>query len=430
MLKRRFVRFRPDQARRRAPLLALVLTTLALVLSACGDSRDASALPSSSVAQTPSALGGDPASPDAASVPPQPPAGATVGAPAAPLRAADAPALFGWIPYWDQDAAFASFQAHAELFTDLGLFWYHIDFQGRVQPYQGAVEDRALIDVAHEHNVRVMAVVSNLADSEGVGLDACRVVAMLNSFDARAAHIDALVNLTRRMDFDGVNISYLQLPPSARAGFTLFIDELGAALHAEGKLLGLTLSPKTSADDPQGANGSFAQDWTKLQRAADQLYLLAFGEHSRAGGPGSIASPAWVAAVLAYAVNDVALPPEQLFLAVPFFGQEWISAPTDGSFPVTEERTFKSTMVIGDAFGATPRWSVAAQSPYLLYQRGRAGHVIWYEDARSVSALLGVAQEFDVGALAVWRLGGEDPEIWPLFEGMILDAPTVAAAPR
>jgi hypothetical protein len=40
----------------------------------------------------------------------------------------------------------------------------------------------------------------------------------------------------------------------------LHIDELGRALHANGKLLGVSLSPKTSENNPAEENGSHAQD--------------------------------------------------------------------------------------------------------------------------------------------------------------------------
>ena len=40
-------------------------------------------------------------------------------------------------------------------------------------------------------------------------------------------------------------------------------------------------------------------------------------------------------------------------------------------------------------------------------------HVVWLEDATSVAARLQIAVRRNLGGVGAWRLGQEDPEVWP-----------------
>jgi spore germination protein YaaH len=42
-------------------------------------------------------------------------------------------------------------------------------------------------------------------------------------------------------------------------------------------------------------------------------------------------------------------------------------------------------------------------------------HEIWLEESGSAAARLALAVRYGVGGVATWRLGLEDPEVWPLF---------------
>ncbi|MBI3980030.1 MAG: hypothetical protein HY331_17800, partial [Chloroflexi bacterium] len=43
-------------------------------------------------------------------------------------------------------------------------------------------------------------------------------------------------------------------------------------------------------------------------------------------------------------------------------------------------------------------------------------HVVWLEDAASVRARLTLVDKHGIAGIAVWRLGQEDPAVWPLIQ--------------
>ena len=42
-------------------------------------------------------------------------------------------------------------------------------------------------------------------------------------------------------------------------------------------------------------------------------------------------------------------------------------------------------------------------------------HEVWLEESASAAARLALADRYGVGGVATWRLGLEDPQVWPLF---------------
>ncbi|MCR4431252.1 MAG: hypothetical protein NUV45_09575 [Tepidanaerobacteraceae bacterium] len=50
---------------------------------------------------------------------------------------------------------------------------------------------------------------------------------------------------------------------------------------------------------------------------------------------------------------------------------------------------------------------------FLYHQR--SAHIVWFEDARSFSAKLVVVNEYNLGGIAVWRLGQEDQRVWSII---------------
>jgi len=42
-------------------------------------------------------------------------------------------------------------------------------------------------------------------------------------------------------------------------------------------------------------------------------------------------------------------------------------------------------------------------------------HEVWFEDVKSLEAKLQMVSRNNIGGISLWRLGGEDPNIFPLL---------------
>jgi spore germination protein YaaH len=171
----------------------------------------------------------------------------------------------------------------------------------------------------------------------------------------------------------------------------------------------------------------------------------------------------WVERVLAYATSVI--PTEKVLLGVAFYGYDW-NATTPSAralgyaqavetlarfagVPVEDEvarsATFRYEVPYGEELPPTrmalPRHEVAvrrpppcdvvppAATPAPVPSGPRPGpddvqqHEVWFEEGSGVAARLALAARYGAGGVAAWRLGQEDPEVWPAVAAWRRDGP-------
>jgi len=323
----------------------------------------------------------------------------------------------GWIPYWDQKNAFESFSKNAQLFDFVSVFWYRIDSNGNLTTYRETVEDQSIVDFAHQNNVKILAVVANAPDYyEDADWDYQRVNLAISTASTRQKHISDLVQLVEAKNLDGIDIDYEALKASQKENFSLFIEELATKLHEKGKILGVAIHPKTSEDNPNEDNGSHAQDWQRIAKSADQLYFMTYTEHAISSSPGPAGSIGWIDEIMDYAIFNVKIPEEKIFLGIGLFGLGWQKA-SDGSFSgVSDDLTFGQIQSIIQQNNSQVIWDNQSKSSHFEYKKGGKTHTIWFENSESVSARMKTAKKLGVGGVAFWRLGDEDPKVWNIIK--------------
>ena len=348
--------------------------------------------------------------------------------------------VLGWIPFWDQPRAVETLRANVDLFSYVGLFWYYIDETGQIKPYVYARQDRSIIRFAQSNGVKVFAIVTNLPDDQAQGTqtgvmkhgstghghieggtdddwDWARVARVIRDADRRRTHVAALVELAETGGFDGINIDYEYLHEDDRENFSRFIEELAAALHAKGLELAVAIHPKTGEGKPSEDNGSRTQDWVRLAKHADQLHFMTYGEHWAGSKPGPAASPQWMRRVFDYALNDLDLPRQKVFMGLPLYAESWQRDTTScgGKRCYTgtdRDLTYSDVASIAMSTGQATFWDETSQTAFFVDQDSDPVEVYWYEDQRSVARKLQLREEFGICNIALWRLGGEDPGVW------------------
>jgi spore germination protein YaaH len=208
--------------------------------------------------------------------------------------------------------------------------------------------------------------------------------------------------LVRKHGFDGIDVDYEHLVAADRPFFTAFVTELAAGLHADRKLLSVTLHPKSAEPGPQPKNQ--AQDYAAIGRVADEVRVMMYDYHWDTSAAGAVAPIAWVRKVMTWAATQV--PRHKLVLGVATYGYDWVGKSGTSLMWVDVVRRAR-------ARGVAERYDTTAQAPWFSYVDGRgATHTVWYENARSIAAKRAVMRELGLGGMHYWRLGGEDPAVW------------------
>jgi spore germination protein YaaH len=204
--------------------------------------------------------------------------------------------------------------------------------------------------------------------------------------------------------FDGLDIDYESLAAEDRAPFTLFIEELAAALHAQGRILSIAVHAKT--DDAGTWGGPAAQDWARLGAAADEFKIMTYDYHWSTSEAGPIAPLAWVDAVLTYAATVV--PPAKTWLGVHFYGYDWVGS-------TAEDLVWEQASQRAERSGAAIQRDQPGEA-WFTYDDGR--HTVYFADAQALAERLAfvAARHPELAGVAIWRLGGEDPENWEVLK--------------
>jgi spore germination protein YaaH len=225
--------------------------------------------------------------------------------------------------------------------------------------------------------------------------------------DAVTKNVALLLKTVTDLGADGINVDIEGVSPGDRALYNNFIEALCRAFHQRGLLVTAAIPAKT-ADNPTGAWAGFA-DYAFLAGHLDQVQLMCYDEHWSGGEAGPIASLPWVRKVMEYATS--VMPREKIVMGIPFYGYAWPAAGT-----ASEVTPLKGEQLSG-APGSAPAWDDAAKTTSVAYVDDTGGkRTAYFETARSLGLRLDLAREFRVAGVAIWRLGDETPDFWPLLK--------------
>jgi peptidoglycan-N-acetylglucosamine deacetylase len=138
--------------------------------------------------------------------------------------------------------------------------------------------------------------------------------------------------------------------------------------------------------------------------AVDFVLVMLYDEHWSTSAPGPVATPDWVRRTLGQRIADVGA--DHIVAALPLYGYLW-----RGNRPA-------EALAYADAQRAAAEASVAiARDPASgsLHAVQPGAWELWSSDAVLLRALRDEVAALGVTRIALWRLGQEDPAVWPLI---------------
>jgi spore germination protein YaaH len=236
----------------------------------------------------------------------------------------------------DGTASFADFQAH---YTQIG--WVYLT------DYEVVVDSAGTAQVTGTYS----AAIAHWAQARGIKVlprfhsENTNVLhAVLANPDNRSLLVQEIAQIVANDGADGANIDFEggYCPAAAtcdRCALTAFAAGLGAALHAQGRLLSMDVTAKT-AETTSGRAAFY--DYAALAASSDEILILAWNPHYSTSMPGPVANMlrtcsgqpcAWSQLVVNYAAPLV--PAAKLTLATSLYGFDWTFRRVVGPHPVT-----------------------------------------------------------------------------------------------
>lgn len=297
-----------------------------------------------------------------------------------------------WYPSSEHPGGAEAILANSDVIDIVHPFWFTPDATGALLDQGGS---RAAEQVAEWHAAGQLVLPSVFAGHWGYLSD-----------ELRPAHVAGIVDLVETRGYDGIDIDYEMFAYETRDVFSTFIEELGAALHANGRLLAVTVHAKTLDQSPFPS--AAAQDWVRLAAVADMFNLMTYDYTNRNEPPGPVASIPWAVEVVEYALTTTT-GADKVRLGLPFYGYSW----RRGRPPATAT-TWEAADRMVTQFGLTVERDPLGQELAIeLNVTGLPRQQVYVSDAATTVARLAAAPA--TGGVAIWGIGGEDPAQWQVL---------------
>jgi spore germination protein YaaH len=273
----------------------------------------------------------------------------------------------GWVPYWSATEGRLGF-SNAEattMFSDISPFFFSALPDGTIGLVSSESQLKLTVDAAHQHGLTVLP---SITDGSGKWMMATVILANTTS---RTQHVQNIVDLVMTRGFDGIDLDYEGFAfadgreswDSTRPIWVAFVTELAAALHANGKLLSVTVPPVWIAGG--AITGYTVYDQAAIGAVADRVRLMVYDWS--VGSPGPISPMSWLDQVIAY--SDPIVPNGKLQLGVPSYGRNWgrqanaAEICPDGALR-TSSVELQNVQKLIDAHGATPTRHISGEMTF------------------------------------------------------------------
>jgi len=329
---------------------------------------------------------------------------------------------------WDA-ASFSSLREYARQIDLLYPEWLHVlTPDGHLQgvdsqtnkPFeviQGGVvhpvDDKVMPFLKSEDTgTEVLPLVNNFDGTNWIDISG-----FLHDEDARAEFRREIAAFLASDTYRGLMVDFEDLPKNSQPDFTALLNELSAALHAQGMKLYVSV--------PAG-NSDF--DYRSTANAADGVVVMNYDEHyaGTGGTAGPVASQDWFTSNLTKIKKVVPL--DKLICAIANYGYDWVQKPKRGKLPAGERdinRTVQEAWLDARDSEADVVFDADSLNPHVTYlDEHNLQHDIWFLDAVSALNQMRAARQLGVRTFALWRLGSEDRSLWKIWDSpMDPDAP-------
>ena len=104
--------------------------------------------------------------------------------------------------------------------------------------------------------------------------------------------------------------------------------------------------------------------------------------------------------MLDYAVTEI--PPEKILMGMPNYGYDWTLPYMRGT--AAHSIGLAQAAELAVRTGSEIQYDELAQTPFFNYTENGARHVVWFDDPRSITAKLGLINEYGLAGASWWTV--------------------------
>jgi len=260
--------------------------------------------------------------------------------------------------------------------------------------------DTGLINLNKKYKKPILMSLTNYVnyDAQHGDFDTKDIYRIIKSKKLRTTFINSIAAKLTKYHFQGLNLELENIKDRYDKDFVEFEKEFYAILHPQGFLVTSNAWPE---DDQY--------DIKKLQHYNDFLFIMAIDEHTEDSNPGDLSNQHWVEEILDKVCSEI--PSEKVILTVAGGGYDWPESSTGKARSYQEVISFAQENNSKITFDPS-----SANLHYTYYDLDSLEHTVYFTDAATNFNIIRMADDWDTGGVALWRLGAEDPRLWTFFQ--------------
>ena len=344
--------------------------------------------------------------------------------------------LTGWLPYYSMKTYLPAVLSNADLIKEIMPFWYTLKYDGKTKKpvvadvYKTANPSVPITEPLTALRNAGMTIIPTITD----GTEKLVLANLLAKPASRKQVVDEIVATVASQNYDGIDLDFegfAFIDPNTTwkttaPNWVLFIKELGAALHAQKKILSVTTPYLFNPAEKQ--KGYFVYAWAEIASHIDRLRIMTYDYST--SRPGPIGPIAWTEKTVKYAVSI--MPASKVFLGLPGYGKDWVTK-VEGVCPANLAKIITpsakaGTFLMRDAasiaatYGAIPTYNETFAEVTFSYKREYTGttssglsttctasRTAWHQNAQSFSVRAQLVAKYQLGGAAQWVIGQEEP---------------------
>ena len=341
--------------------------------------------------------------------------------------AATAPKLVysAWMPYWAKASGTPVALQHLATFNSLSPFAYEVEDDGTIVDSMKLATDPWTTLIASSSQKKVKIIPSIL----WIHGDAIHTV--LAATSSRTLHVDDIVSMVTRNNFDGIDIDYENKKSITKDAFSAFIKDLAVKLYKKHKLLVCTIearTPPSSLYRTIPKNIEYVNDYKVLNRNCDQIRIMTYDQTtadislSDDKGTRSLYAPVadtdWVNKVVTLATKTI--DKKKIMIGVATYGYVY-KIDTSGATTTYEKMRAISdpdarALALVNGIQIGNYHNEAGELSFNYSKNGDRYYVSW-SDANAVKDKIALAKKLGVKGVVLFKIDGkEDPLVWNILK--------------
>ncbi len=308
----------------------------------------------------------------------------------------------GWIPPWDYNNGIESLRGFKTEFDNISPVTFSINSDGSLNPRLDT-KLQELREITEYKNISIIPTISDF--------DSDRMKNILNDEKNRDKHINAIVNVVEKNNYDGIDLDYEAISRESKEPFFIFLEELSSRLDSKNKILSVTVLPKWGDDVVYTslAETREVQDYERIAKYSDQLRIMTYDfTHPRDPKPGPIAPTNWVERVLEYTTDKVQN--DKIWLGIHLYSYEWVLENDQPHADILNVNSYTYQQLQDSIFmqeGIDTKYDEDIQEGMAEYPCNGNHCKLYYATPESVKQRQNLANKYKIAGVTYWRLGQE-----------------------